>query len=149
MLEYFDQNFHRYSVRFDGVIEAMEFLRSQGVGIACVTNGRDFFQRNKIEALGLSAYFEVIVTSGELGVKKPDPVIFNTALAKLGADTKDCVFIGDNLKADIQPSNSLGMKTIWVDGSVTEKPEFVDAKLTAYMDFEKIWSAVQRQCSNE
>ncbi|OUR76016.1 hypothetical protein A9Q77_03850, partial [Marinomonas sp. 42_23_T18] len=108
---------------------------------ACVTNGRDFFQRNKIEALGLANYFDVIVTSGELGVKKPNPLIFNTALEQLGAQAKECIFIGDSLTADMLPAKQLGMKTVWVNrvNPIRSKPDYVDAKLESYSQFVDIW----------
>ncbi len=69
MLEQFDSSFHTFSKRFDGVTQTFEFLKREGVKMACVTNGRDYFQRNKINALGLSGYFDLIVTSGELGMR--------------------------------------------------------------------------------
>lgn len=144
MLEHFDSNFHKYSKRFEFVIESMKFLQSNCDGIACVTNGRDFFQRNKIEALGLNKYFDVIVTSGELGFKKPNPLIFETALKKLGASANECVFIGDNLKADMQPAKNLDMKTIWVSNS-TEKPEYVDEVLSSYSHFKNTWGKVTKK----
>ena len=142
MLEYFDSSFHKFSKRFEGVLEAFEFLKSQGVKIACVTNGRDFFQRNKIKALGLQEYFDVIVTSGELGVKKPDLIIFKTALRKLNADETMCVFIGDNLKADMTPASLLGMKTIWKAKRSYDVPDSVDYVLTTFSEFPDIWNAI-------
>ena len=144
MLQYFDESFHHYAKRFDGVIECMEYLKSEGVKIACVTNGRDFFQRNKITALGLEKYLDVIVTSGELSIKKPDPVIFNTALDRLGAVTKESVFIGDSLTSDMEPAKKLGMKTIWVNSQTNSMPEFVDYQLTSFADFIGIWQAITK-----
>jgi putative hydrolase of the HAD superfamily len=147
MVKYFDDSFHYYSKRFSNVLESMEYLKSLGVKIACVTNGRDFFQRNKIKALGLDGFFEVIVTSGELSTKKPDPFIFETALGKLGATADKAVFIGDNLKADIEPSKKLGMTTIWVNSSSETKPDFVDYQLKSFSEFPGIWQAITRRCS--
>lgn len=139
MLQYFDENFHTYSRCLDNVVESLEFLISQSVTLACVTNGRDFFQRNKIHALGLTEYFSVIVTSGELGVKKPDPLIFTTALNKLGAHANQSVFIGDSLEADMQPAKKLGMKTVWVTDNTKDNPDYVDAKLSSYSQFIEVW----------
>ncbi|WP_411746645.1 HAD family hydrolase [Reinekea sp.] len=144
MFKYFDESFHHYAKRFDGVIECMDYLKSEGVKIACVTNGRDFFQRNKITALGLEKYFDVIVTSGELAIKKPDPVIFNTALVRLGAFAKESVFIGDSLKSDMEPAKKLGMKTIWVNSQTNSKPECVDYQLSTFADFIGIWQVITK-----
>lgn len=142
MLDYFDTSFHSYSKPFDHVYESMEFLKKSGVPIACVTNGRDFFQRNKIKSLGLTQYFDVIVTSGELATKKPDPFIFTTALEKLGAHASESIFIGDSLKADMQPANRLGMQTIWVSTTTNQVPDFVDHQLTNFKQFKTIWQTI-------
>ena len=117
MLSVFDHTFHEYSQRFEYVLESFDFLKSLGVKIGCVTNGRDFFQRNKISALGLESYFDVILTSGEFGVKKPDHRIFLAALKAIDADPLTCVFVGDSLQADILPAKELGMITIWKSDS--------------------------------
>jgi len=141
MLDYFDKQFHTFALSFEGIEESLAFLNRNKIKLACVTNGRDFFQRNKIEALGLAQYFDVIVTSGELGVKKPNHLIFETALARLNASPTECVFIGDSLKADMQPAKQLGMKTVWVSmvNPIKSKPDYVDAKLESYSQFVDIW----------
>lgn len=142
MLDFFSSSFHHYAKCFDNVIESLEFLQASGVKIACVSNGLDFFQRNKIQALGLNRFFDVIVTSGELGAKKPDPLIFHTALMQLGAQASESVFIGDSLMADMQPAKALGMKTIWLRNGANVAPEFVDISLGSYSEFKHAWLAV-------
>jgi putative hydrolase of the HAD superfamily len=53
MLDFFDSSSHTFSKRFDFVLQTMEYLNEKNVSIGCVTNGRDFFRRKRIEALGL------------------------------------------------------------------------------------------------
>lgn len=55
---------------------------------------------------------DVIVTSGELGIKKPDPAIFLHGLGKLEVQPEQAIFVGDDLTKDIVPAKSLGMRTI-------------------------------------
>jgi len=50
MLEYFDENFHLDAQSFPGVLETLNFLSESGARLGCVTNGRNFFQPNKISA---------------------------------------------------------------------------------------------------
>ena len=161
MLLFFDTQFHTFSKCFDQVEQTLCFLKEEKVSLACVTNGRDFFQRNKLDALGLTQYFDVILTSGELGVKKPDPIIFKHALEQLNADAKDCVFIGDSLTSDMAPAKALGMRTIWAQITKTplserhllnhstqkKKPDVVDDILTSYLDFKLIWQKLNREKS--
>ena len=120
-----------------------KYLKEEKVRLACITNGRDFFQRNKLDALNLTQYFDLILTSGEFGVKKPDPIIFKHALGLLNADAKDCIFIGDSLTSDMAPAKALGMTTVWVKLSkqpLPTKPDNVDYALESYSDFETIWN---------
>lgn len=63
---------------------------------------------------GLLDYFEVVCSSAELGVSKPDPRIFEIALKKAGAAPERCFMIGDRLDNDIAPAKKLGMGTVWI-----------------------------------
>lgn len=136
----FDDTFHEFAQRFAFVLEALELLQGQDVPIGCVTNGRDFFQRNKIKALGLEPYLDVIVTSGAMAVKKPDPKLFHHALTALQADAADTVFVGDSLAADMQPAKALGMTTIWKTDGTVERPSYVDYCLLTFADFPALWA---------
>lgn len=138
----FDSTFHQYAQRFDFVIETFYFLKGSGINIGCITNGRDFFQRNKIAALGLEEYFDVVVTSGELGIKKPDHRIFYSGLAALDASPCNSVFVGDNLKADMIPAKELGMAIIWKSERCTDVPQYVDYRLSTFVDFQQLWERI-------
>lgn len=80
--------------------------------LGIVTNGRDFYQKHKIEALDIKELFDIVVTSGALQVKKPNPYIFQYALDQLNAKAGESVFVGDNLEADIIPAQRMGFYTI-------------------------------------
>ena len=60
----------------------------------------------------LIQYFKTIHLSQDVGVKKPDPIIFNTAIEASCISKDRCVMIGDRLDIDIYPANDLGIKTI-------------------------------------
>ncbi|MDQ6723808.1 MAG: HAD family hydrolase [Thermoproteota archaeon] len=60
----------------------------------------------------LIQYFETICLSQNIGVKKPDPIIFNKAIEDSCIPKENCVMIGDRLDIDIYPANDLGIKTI-------------------------------------
>lgn len=77
---------HRYWRLFNqsdclepGAKETLSSVRHRGT-VGLVTNGYMDTQRGRIEASGLSGYFDVIVISEEVGHSKPDPRIFHTAL---------------------------------------------------------------------
>ena len=68
-----------------------------------------------LERQDLAGMFDVVVVSGAVNKRKPNPEIFQKALEKLGVDASETVFVGDTLDADIQGPKSLGMRTIYID----------------------------------
>ena len=74
----------RTPVLANGVIDCLSRLKAADIPLAIVTNGSSEAQSNKIEHSGLNGFFDVLVVSEELGVKKPDPSIYLEASARLG-----------------------------------------------------------------
>ena len=66
----------------------------------------------RLQAYGLSGYFEVCVSSGDIGISKPDAAIFHLALEQAECAPGDAVMIGDRLDNDIRPANELGFRTV-------------------------------------
>jgi len=56
-------------------------------------------------------YFSKLYFSGELGMVKPDPRIFDHVVAELGAETRNVVFIDDS-HANIATAGELGLNTV-------------------------------------
>lgn len=63
----------------------------------------------ELRRLGLPEIFEVIVTSGEAGYRKPHPLVFETAARQLGVSPERAVVVGDSYEFDIVPAAGLGM----------------------------------------
>jgi HAD superfamily hydrolase (TIGR01549 family) len=72
----------------------------------------------------LIQYFKTIHLSLDMGVKKPDPIVFNKAVEASCISKEYCVMIGDRLDIDIFPANELGIKTIRTLNSIykVQKP---------------------------
>ncbi|WP_203293782.1 YjjG family noncanonical pyrimidine nucleotidase [Luteirhabdus pelagi] len=78
-----------------------------------ITNGFHGVQHKKLENSGIKKYFSTVTTSEEAGVKKPNPIIFNTALEKAKAAPDESIMIGDTFEADILGAHEIGMKTLF------------------------------------
>lgn len=117
LLNQFDANLGKSAKPFVGAQEMLESLKAHGLKVGIVTNGRDTFQRSKIIGMGISEHIDAIVTSGGFGRKKPDPEIFLACLTQLGVLAGEAIFVGDDLKADIEPAVRLGMRAIWKSAS--------------------------------
>lgn len=100
---------------FPGVPDALEALRARGVALAMVTNGDATHQRRKIARHDLERFFDVIVVEGEMGVGKPEEVVYRYALSKLRAKPEEAWMVGDNLEWDVLAPQRLGLRGIWVD----------------------------------
>ena len=71
-----------------GATETLSALRAAGMRLALLTNGDGETQRWKIGRFGLEGCFDTILVEGELGFGKPDPRVFELALARLGGDRR-------------------------------------------------------------
>jgi putative hydrolase of the HAD superfamily len=97
-----------------GVREALDEARAAGWSLAVVTNGPTSVQTHKIRSAGIDRLADAICISEEVGVSKPDPVIFRTAAARAGATLDGAWMIGDNLDADVAGAHAVGARSVWV-----------------------------------
>ena len=64
----------------------------------------------------LRRYFRAIIESAVVGVRKPDPAIFALGVEALGLPPAEVLVVGDSLRKDILPAESLGCHTAWIKG---------------------------------
>ncbi len=83
--------------------------------LGLITNGPANSQRPKIERFGLAEQMDVLVVSGEVGVAKPDPRIFEIALEQLGVRPADALFVGDSPEHDIRGATAAGVDVVWLN----------------------------------
>ena len=67
-----------------------------------------------LREFGLNEYFNDVIESAGIGIRKPDPEIYRMAIYKMGLTTGDVVIIGDSYKNDIDPANILGCRSVWL-----------------------------------
>jgi HAD superfamily hydrolase (TIGR01549 family) len=61
-----------------------------------------------MEADGFSPYFKAVALSSLLGIRKPDPAIYHEAARQAGVAPARCVYVGDNLKRDVEGTRAAG-----------------------------------------
>ncbi len=85
-----------------------------------ITNGLAEVQVPRFAASSIRDCFAEIVISGEIGLAKPDPAIFDFAFERIGRPAKERVLmIGDNLGSDILGGANYGLDTCWYNPSGT------------------------------
>ena len=91
-------------------------LKSQGVKLGLITDGRPEGQRNKIKALGLDTLIDDILITDELGgpqFRKPCDIAFRILQLRWNIPFDQLLYVGDNPVKDFLAPRTLGMKTIW------------------------------------
>ena len=97
---------------FVGTVELLNYL-SVNYKLHIITNGFGEAQTRKLSNSQLIDYFQTITNSEMVGVKKPNPRIFYSALEKAKAGKEESIMIGDSMEADIEGALNVGMDAIF------------------------------------
>ena len=101
----------RHNMLLEGALEILEYLMPK-YKLHIITNGFREVQHKKLKNSKISQFFRTVTTSEDAGVKKPNRLIFDTALGKASASINNSLMIGDSLEADIIGARDIGMRTI-------------------------------------
>ena len=119
---------------FKGAEELLCYLKNKGVQLAICTDLTTHIQHRKVRKLGLDQYINVIVTSEEVGVEKPNIKMFLTVLDKLKMSPDEVLYVGDSYERDMVGAKKCGMRTYWYnpEGKKIEKINMVDKEFKDY-----------------
>jgi len=92
----------------EAMFEAVAAAKRAGVRTGLVSNswGEEGYDRTRFGEL-----FDVLVISGEIGIRKPAPEIYALAAERLGRPPERCVFV-DDLPGNLKPAAAIGMATV-------------------------------------
>ena len=94
-------------------LPAIDVVHAAGVRAGVLSN-YSYLLPLVLDGLGLAARLDPVVFSAAVGAEKPDPRIFETAAAAVGAATRECVLIGDDLENDVAGARDCGMPVVWI-----------------------------------
>lgn len=97
-----------------GVPDALDAFRSMGLQLVVVSNSDGTAERSLIE-VGLRRYLTAVVDSNVVGFAKPDPRIFQYALAACGTHPERVLHVGDMLHADVEGARRAGLHALLLD----------------------------------
>ena len=86
------------------------------VKLGSITNNvaRDEPAQRRTSGLDIHGLFDVVIESAIVGMRKPDPRIYQLACERLGVEPHEAVFL-DDMGANLKGARALGMTTIKVD----------------------------------
>lgn len=93
---------------------ALQAVREAGLVAGVISNSNGSV-RSILESLGLTRYLDFVLDSGEVGVEKPDPLIFRLALERASVDPSEAVYIGDLYSVDVLGARAVGLDAILLD----------------------------------
>lgn len=103
---------------FDGVADLIDELKTNGIKVGIISDGRPNGQQNKLTALGLDNIVDDIIITDALGgeqFRKPCDIAFRIMQRRWGIPFEQMMYVGDNLNKDFQAPKQLGMQWLWVD----------------------------------
>jgi putative hydrolase of the HAD superfamily len=112
----------KFNYLFDGAIAILDYLKPK-YNLHIITNGFQEIQGNKLRNSNIGHYFKTITNSEMAGVKKPNPKIFEYAVAAAKAQKQSSIMIGDCIDADVNGALNFGMDAILfnIDSNVTHQ----------------------------
>ncbi|SHH27401.1 YjjG family noncanonical pyrimidine nucleotidase [Winogradskyella jejuensis] len=126
LIHHLSEDYINYLTTFNHVFEhthhVLEYLQDS-YELHIITNGFEEAQEKKLKASNLRQYFKTVTNSEMVGVKKPNPRIFNFALEMANAKPEHSLMIGDNIEADVQGAINIGMQSVYFDYSNSNNQE--------------------------
>ena len=108
--------------------ELLDYLKGK-YKLHIITNGFPDIQSVKMASAQLEDYFDVVVTSGSTGYKKPSVQIFEHALNEANARVAESIMIGDSLEADIAGAKNCSLDHIYYNPGKKPHSESVQKEI--------------------
>jgi HAD superfamily hydrolase (TIGR01549 family) len=87
-------------------------LKGRGKGLVVLSNDREFATPTMLRWMGLFDCFDLVLTSEEMGLEKPDPRIFEVLSQRLRCAKQRIVYVGDDPLRDVSAGKSAGLSVI-------------------------------------
>ena len=127
------ENTSKRSRLYQGVKEALDFLKTTGVRLGCVTNKASEFTLPLLNDLGISGYFETILCGDMVERKKPDPLPLIMSAEKLGVSPQASLMLGDSM-SDVKAARAAEFSIVCMSYGYNHGEDIRDYKPDAVVD---------------
>jgi len=110
-LDLYEDNTAERSYLYDGVREGLDYLKSQGYQLGCVTNKSEQFTHPLLKVLGIFNDFKIIISGDTLAKRKPDPMPLLYCAEHFNLKPEECLMLGDSV-SDVKAARSAGFDII-------------------------------------
>ena len=126
-------NTSKRSRLYDGVREALDFLRTTGVRMGCVTNKASQFTLPLLQDLGVRDFFETVISGDTVERKKPDPMPLLHAARELDTEPAASLMIGDSM-SDVNAARAAGFQIVCMSYGYNHGEDIRDYEPDAVID---------------
>jgi len=116
---YFEEHFLDKILNHNELVEGaeyiLEYLKAKNYTLHIISNGFKEVTERKCILSGIDKYFQTITSADSVGVRKPNPLIFDYSLGLSDAKKENSILIGDDWIADVVGAQSYGMDVIFFD----------------------------------
>lgn len=116
---FFEEHFLDKILHYNYLVESadyiLEYLKAKNYTMHIISNGFQEVTERKCILSGIAHYFMTITSADSVGVRKPNPAIFEYSLGIANAQKEESILIGDDWIADVVGAQNFGMDVIFFD----------------------------------
>jgi len=132
-LDLYAENTSKRSLLYPGIRDGLDYLKSRGYALGCVTNKAARFTLPLLEDLGVRDYFGLVVAGDSLPRKKPDPLPLLHSAEHFGVDPARALMIGDSV-SDVRAARAAGFATVCMSYGYNHGRDIREAEPDAVID---------------
>jgi len=129
----FDHEFYDFAER----------CKSAGFSLNILSNDVSEWSKLMREIYDINKYFDKIIISGDVNLRKPEPEIFELALSKIGAEANKCLYIDDNLE-NLETAGKFNFNTVLFRRE-GDMPEVINNINYSAGSFGELWELIESQ----
>lgn len=135
---FFEEHFLDKIINYNHLVESAEYildyLKAKNYTLHIISNGFQEVTERKCILSGIDHYFQTITSADSVGVRKPNPAIFEYSLGLSEAKKEESILIGDDWIADVIGAQNFGMDVIFFD-VLNENKEVENLKVIKHLLF--------------
>jgi len=132
-LELYAENTSKRSKLYPGVREGLDYLKSAGYKLGCVTNKDSQFTLPLLKDMGVHDEFEIIICGDTLAEKKPHPMPLLHAAEFFGVKPENAMMLGDSV-SDVKAARAAGFQIVCMSYGYNHGVDIRDANPDAVID---------------